>query len=270
MAQRKVLLQRYGPDILKAGDPIGDLRDIRLWMTYLHHRWAIDSGVRYIGGMYDNLAVKGENLTPTEIVPPALQREVLDLLVEALKPENLTMPEPLLAQLGSFTGVRNLEEINSAAGYAFDHLSAARTLSAMIVEQLLEPERAARLITFADRLPTAPTLDELFDRLVQATWNAPDAPSPMERSLQRVTRRVVVDGMMILGAHAQASPEVRAITMARLRALAGTLASRTSDPVAVLAAEDVARYLQNPQAHAPKSLALPQPPGAPLGMRDPR
>ena len=50
MAARKIMLDRYGPGILKTGDPIGDLRDMRLWMTYLHHRWAIEAGIRYIGG----------------------------------------------------------------------------------------------------------------------------------------------------------------------------------------------------------------------------
>jgi len=269
MAQRKILMQRYGPEILRAGDPIGELRDIRLWMTYLHHRWAIDSGVRYIGGMYDNLAVKGDTVSPTEIVPPALQREVLGLLLENLAPENLAMSESILSQLGSVPGGRNLEEFNSATGYAFDHLSAARTLSAMIVDQLLEPDRAARLIAFADRVTNAPTLDEVFDRLIQATWDAPDAPAGMPRSLQRVSRRVVADAMMILGAHAQASPEVRALTLARLRRLADSLALAQTDPVRSLAAEDIRRYLTNPQAHAPKATALPQPPGAPLGMKVP-
>lgn len=269
MAQRKILMQRYGPEMLKTGDPIGDLRDIRLWMTYLHHRWAIDTGVRYIGGMYDNIAVKGETVPATEIVPPALQREVLDLLMSIITPENLTMPESLLAQLGSTAGGRDIEEFNSAAGYVFDHLSAARTLTAMVVEQLLEPDRAARLISFSDRMPTAPTLEEVFDLLIKTTWDAPDAEVPMSRSLQRVSRRVVADGLMMLGASAQASPEVRAITLARLRTLADSLATRGGDPVRTLAVEDIRRYLQNPQAHAPKSSALPQPPGAPLGIKIP-
>ena len=38
MAARKIMLSQYGPAILQAGEPIGALRDLRLWMTYLHHR----------------------------------------------------------------------------------------------------------------------------------------------------------------------------------------------------------------------------------------
>jgi len=60
IAQRKILLANYGDDILPPGESYGELRNMRMWMAYLHHRWAIDSGVKHIGGMYDNIAVKGE------------------------------------------------------------------------------------------------------------------------------------------------------------------------------------------------------------------
>ena len=35
MAARSVMLDYYGPGILREGEPIGELRDMRLWMTYL-------------------------------------------------------------------------------------------------------------------------------------------------------------------------------------------------------------------------------------------
>ncbi len=97
-AQRKILLANYGPAVLKDGEPYGNLRGIRLWMTYLHHRWSIDSGVRYVGGMYTNFAVKGETLPPTEIVPAAKQREILGLLLDDVDPANLAIPEPAARQ----------------------------------------------------------------------------------------------------------------------------------------------------------------------------
>ncbi len=97
--QRKVLLSGYGLAALQPGEDIGDLRGEGLWMTYLHHRWAIDSGVRYIGGQYHNYVVKGDSLPPTEIVPAAFQREILGLLTEALQPGELAIPESLLSQL---------------------------------------------------------------------------------------------------------------------------------------------------------------------------
>jgi hypothetical protein len=274
MAARKIILERYGPDILGPGEPIGDLRDARLWMTYLHHRWAIDTGVRYVGGEYDNLAVKGEEIPPTEIVPPALQREVLALLMETIQPANLAFPDRLLAQLGSSPFGPNLEEFNSATGPVFDHLSAARTVSAMVLEQLLEPQRAARLVAFADREPAAPTLIDVLDVVIKGTWGATGDTTPMHRSLRRVAQREALDAMMILAAHRDATPEVRALTLdriARVGQTARTRAGTATDPVTAAhlrqASRDVERYLGNPTEYAPKSSALPQPPGAPLGGR---
>lgn len=277
MAARRIMLDRYGPGILKTGDPIGDLRDMRLWMTYLHHRWAIEAGVRYLGGQYQNLVVKGEEMRPTEIVPAPLQREVLGLLLSAVEPANLSLPEPLLVQLTPTPGT-NLEDLSSDA--AFDHLKAARILSAMVLEPLLEADRAARLVMFADRQSGAVTLPEVVQAMLTATWKAPRDADAKHRSLRRVTQRVALDSMMILGGSDDASPESRAYILDQLTLLARDIAAKTDDdPVTAShyrqAARDIERYLENPKANAPRSASaawggrprsrFPLPPGPPLG-----
>ncbi len=40
---RKLALAAYGPGMLKPGEPIGSLRDLRLWIVYLQQRYAIES-----------------------------------------------------------------------------------------------------------------------------------------------------------------------------------------------------------------------------------
>lgn len=277
MAARKIMLDRYGPGILKTGDPIGDLRDMRLWMTYLHHRWAIEAGIRYIGGQYQNIVVKGEETRPTEIVPAAMQREVLGLLLSAVEPANLALSEPLLVQLTPTPG-NNLEDLSSDA--AFDHLKAARILSALVLEPLLEADRAARLVMFADRQTGALTLPELVQAMLAATWKAPRDADARHRSLRRVTERVALDSMMILGGKDEASPESRAYILDQLTFLGADLAKRVDeDPVTAAhyrqAARDITRYLENPKANAPRSASaawggrprsrFPLPPGPPLG-----
>jgi hypothetical protein len=241
-----------------------------LWMTYLHNRWAIDTGVRYIGGMYDNLAVKGETIPPTEFVAPALQRDVLKQLMTVLEPANLAIPESLLVNLAPSADGREIEDFNMPTGPAFDHLAAARTLSAMVLEQLLEPERSARLISFADRQANAVTLPEVFRAVMTQTWSAPRDADARLRALRRVTQRAAVDAMMILGASPQSTPEVRAVAINQLAKLKASIQA-VSDPDAVTEAHirqvgrDITKYLENPTAYAPKSSALPQPPGAPIG-----
>jgi hypothetical protein len=277
MAARKVMLAQYGPDILKPGEPIGALRDIRLWMTYLHHRWAIESGLGYVGGMYHNIVIKGESLPPTEIVPAALQRDVLGLLMEAIEPANMAIPESLLAQLTPSPNA-NLEDM--ADGYAFDHLRAARILAAMVIEPLLAPARATRLVAFADRQANAVSLPEVTNAILAHTWSAARDSDPRMRSLRRVSERVALDSMMILGASEEASPDARAYVLDQIAKLGQSLRDRKDDnPITDAhyrqAERDIARYLENPKEHAPKSAMpswggrprsrYPLPPGPPLG-----
>jgi len=278
-AARKIMLDRYGPGILGPGEPVGALRDMRLWMTYLHHRWAIEAGLGYVGGMYHNLVVKGETLAPTEIVPAALQREVLGLLMDSIEPSSLALPEALLAQLTPHPGV-NLEDLSG--DYAFDHLRAARILSALVLEPLLAPERAARLVAFADRQPGALGLPDVVQAMLARTWKAPRDADARHRSLRRVTQRVALDSMMILGANDTTTPEARAYMLDQLARLATDIAARKDeDPLTDAhyrqADRDIARYLADPKANAPRSASVawggrprsryPLHPGPPLGGR---
>ena len=276
MAAREIMLGQYGPAVLQPGEPVGALRDLRLWMTYLHHRWAIESGLGYIGGMYHNIVVKGEKLPPTEMVPATLQREVLGLLMDAVEPGNLAIPERLLVQLTPSPGA-NLEDM--AGDYAFDHLRAARILSAMVFEPLLTPARAARLVAFADRDPQTLTLPQVVDAVLEHTWRASADTDARHRSLRRVTQRTALDALMMLGADEDTSPDVRAYVLDQIARLGESMRSRRDDnPITEAhyrqAERDIARYLDNPAANVPKSALswgsrprsrYPLPPGPPLG-----
>ncbi len=281
IAQRKVLLADYGPEVLKTGEPYGNLRGIRLWMVYLHHRWAIDSGVKYIGGMFHNFAVKGDSIPPTEIVPAAKQREILSLLCDALDPASLAIPEKILASLtvavdpgpGGGFGQQfrspgpDLENFEMPTGYAFDQLTAARTLAGIVIGQLLEPDKAARLISFAARQQGALTLPEVLQTQEKKVWDTPAQPG-LNKSLQRQTQRVFVDALMILGANANSTPDVKAVVMAEVNSLHGKVAGmKDPDPVneAHLRSveRDLNRFMQNPAA-APRQAAPPPPVMAPI------
>ena len=281
MAARSVMLDYYGPGILREGEPIGELRDMRLWMTYLHHRWAIEHALDFIGGMYHENVVKGDDLSsiaPTEIVPAALQRELLALVLEALEPENLAIPERILRYLTTNPYSSRLEDMSE--NYAFDHLLAARILSALVVEEMLQPERAARLIAFADRQEGALSLPEVLDAVLAKSWLAPRGAEPRLRSLQRVSERVVLDSLMILGAHDETTPEARAVAFETLERLGEDISERHDDDRVTeahlrQAERDIARFVRDPDSVAPESAVpawgrrprsrYPLPPGPPLG-----
>jgi len=278
LAARDIMLANYGPDLLDEGEPLGALRDIRLWMAYLHHRWAIEAGLRYVGGMYHEFAVKGEKLQPqpTMIVPATLQREVLRLLMDSIEPESLVLPESLLALLTPHPG-NNREDM--ADDYAFDQLRAARIIAGLVLEPLFEADRAERLLAFADRDSTTLTLPELIDTVLAHTWEADRDSNPRHAALRRVTQGTALQALMQLGAVADLSPEARAYVLDQLQELGSTLASMRSDDRVTQAfyrqsARDIGVYLEDPAGFALKSAGVawgerprsrfPLPPGPPL------
>ena len=276
LAARKIMLAQYGSNILEEGEAIGSLRDLRLWMNYLHHRYAIEAGQRYVGGLYHNIVVKGETLPPTQMVPADLQREVLALLMESISPESLRLSEELLVQLTP-SPYNNLEDMS--ADYAFDQIGAARTLSAMVIEPLFAADKTARMVALADRDPNTLTLPEMLATIFESTWLAPEDADPRDRSLRRVTQWVMLHAMMMLGADDDVSPEVRAYILDQLAVLEDTLESMSgSDPLSIShlrqAKRDIDRYLDAPEAFGLESAAggwgkrprsrFPLPPGPPL------
>jgi hypothetical protein len=277
MAARKIILSRYGPSLLASDEATSDLRNMRLWMGYLHHRWAIDAAVKYVGGQYQNIVLKGDALKPVEPVPAALQRSILTMLIEAIQPSSLAIPDTILDNLPASSRGRDVEDL--ADDYVFDHLRAARILAGSVLEQLFAPDRAARLVALADRDPATLTLVEVVKAVAGATWDAPRDASVRERTLRRVAQRAALDSLMILGAHAQVTPEVRAVVMSELVRLQKVLVQRTDeDPMGEAhlrqAERDIARYLNDPVAAAPRAVAptwggrprsrYPLPPGPPL------
>jgi hypothetical protein len=154
---------------------------------------------------------------------------------------------------------------------AFDELSAARTLSQMIVDGMLQRERAARLVAFASRGAGMLTLGETIDSLVARTWSASDpSPTPKTAALRRVAQRAVADRLLTLAADQEAAPEVRAVAeyeIARLRPVALRRAA-SGDTMSRAhwssIAGDFARWLDRRELPKPTP-ALAAPPGDPFG-----
>jgi hypothetical protein len=276
---RRIALANYGAGMLKSGEPIGAMRDMRLWIVYLQQRYAIESAAKYIGGMLQNITVKGEArpLPPTEFIPIQRQREVLGELMKAIEPANLEIPESLLIQLAPAPG-RNLEDMSKDD--VFDQLRAARILAATVLEPLFDPERAARLIALSTRQPGSVDLPELVDTVLAHSWNAPTDATPQGRALRREVQAITLSAMMKLGGASDGSPDARAYVLDRLDRLETELKARKgADPLTSAfyrqSARDIARYLENPAANAPKTISpewgegprsrFPLPPGPPLG-----
>jgi hypothetical protein len=275
---RKIALASYGPGMLKPGEDLGTMRDIRLWIIYLQQRWAIESAIKYVGGMFQNRTVKDEEhpLPPTEFIPGGEQREIMGLLMDVVDPRGLEIPESLLAQLSVDPG-RNLEDLSKDP--VFDQLRAARILTAMTIQPLFDPDRAARMVALAARKPDTLTFPEMVDTVMAHSWGETPNGSPQEKALLRVVQSVTMESMMALGGAKDTAPEAKDYVLDKLAQLSDDLKGRKdSDPLTDAfyrqSARQIQHYLTNPEANVPKEIEptwgkgprsrFPLPPGPPL------
>ena len=278
---RRVALSRFGLRNIRVGEPVATLQE-RLAPLYFWHRFALNGVTKTIGGMEYANALRGDGQAATHPIDGKRQREALSLILAQLQPGELAIPDTVLSLLGPRPSGYNgpVNNSNSPVGElfrgrtdpAFDELSAARTLAQMIVDGVLQRERAARLVTFASRGPNMLTLGETIDSLVVRTWDAPEkGASPKLVALRRVTQRAVADRLLLLAADAEALPEVRAVAefeIARLKVVAqrnGVSGDTMHRAHWSAIAGDFTRWLDRRELPKP-SPALAPPPGDPFGV----
>jgi hypothetical protein len=270
MAVRRVLLQHFDERAAQPGEPLAVLNR-RFAHVYLHHRYAVAGATKYIGGMDFGYVLAGEATSPTRVIPAAEQNRALRLILSTLQPAELRVPERVVAMIPpvpfGFDG--DLTLIPSPSGTAFDPVTLAHSFAQEVVDALLHPQRAARLVTLHARSPQNLSLDGVLMALVDATWGTPEpgrSPNPTDAALRRAAQRAVLDGMLDLAGARNATAEVRSITEFHLNRLAQRLAPAGSTEERshrATARRDIERYFRgedDPAARPrPNTIPLPWP-----------
>jgi hypothetical protein len=279
MRVRQVAMSRFGERNIRPGEPVALLQE-RFAPVYFMHRFAISSLARTIGGMEYSNATRGDGLQATRPITGARQRAALHQLLGALQPAELAIPDTIITLMAPRpSGYRgSIELFKSRSEPAFDDLGAARSLAQMVVDAVLQTQRAGRLVQFATRERNALTLGEVIDSLVASTWTTPAGESGKLAALRRVTRRAVTDRILALAADTDAAPEARAIAelkLSRLRPIAvrrvtaagtGTVTADDGERAEWLAISgDIGRWLDRRELPTPTKALIP-PPGDPFGM----
>jgi hypothetical protein len=226
-AVRRVAIKNFGERNIRMGEPITLLQE-RFVPVYFMHRFALNGTSKAIGGMEYSNAVRGDAQQATRPVAYQQQADALRSILDALKPEELAIPDTVLTLMapGATNVTPSVELFASKARPAFDELGAAQSLAQMILDMLLQRDRAARLVEFATRgAGQHLTLGGAIDALVASTWDAPSSATPKLAAIQRVTQRAVAEKLLMLAADAEAAPQVRAMAelrIADLRARART------------------------------------------------
>jgi hypothetical protein len=269
---RRLAMSRFGLRNVREGEPLSLLQD-RFPLLYFFHRFAINSVTKTIGGMEYSNPLRGDGQQATTPISSARQRSALSSLLAELRPVELAIPDTVLSLFPPrFDAGNNVELFGEHTTPVFDELGAARTLSQMIIDGILQRERAARLVQFATRGAKPLSLAEVIDDLVAATWSGAKQPSEKLAAIQRVTQRALADRLLTLAADKDASPDVRAMVEFKIGQLRAKAAANAAAPASDEArahwhaiAADFARWIERRELPAPTP-ALRAPPGDPFGQ----
>ena len=290
LSVRRAALLRFSERSVRVGAPLSELEDV-LTPLYLLHRYQIEAAAKVVGGIDYGYAIRGDGRTPVSLLPPAIQLDALDALLQTVDPAELTLPERILDLIPppSPGRGRGREQLPSRAGPAFDPVAAAELAADLTFGMILDDSRATRLIDHHARDPEQPGLGGVLERLLDATWRADSSPGlagEVGRAVDAAMLRrlfVLASGAPLGSARAgvptnlaasgpavsAASPQVRAEAMAAVRALGEWLAANPGPTSGADRAErdhrshaawQIDRFLDDP-----RSVALPRPLRAPDG-----
>ena len=247
MAVRSLLLEHFDEHAIRPDEPMAWLNQ-RFAHVYLHHRYSVQGITKYIGGMQHRYALRGDGQLPTGVIEAELQREALARIVDVLSPDELAVPERVIALIPPLPAGFGQREpwIDSPAGAALDPLAIARSFAQEVVDNVFHRQRLARVASFHHRDPQQLSLDEVMQTLIVSSWEYEGDTSGPSGDYAQVVQRAVLDGLFTLVSDEQATSAVRDAAHRQLRSLETHLSSRENGSAhEVRALNEITRYLDS-------------------------
>jgi hypothetical protein len=264
---RRAALTRFGENAIRRGRPMATIEEA-LVPLYLHHRYQVEAAASVLGGQHYVYAMRGDGRPALRPASAAEQKASLEALMRTLDPAELRLPESVLQAIpprpSGYGPHREL--FPRYTGSTFDAISPAVVAADHTVSQLLDPERAARLVEQKALDPSLPGLDDVLERLLAATWRrtAP-TPSSYEAEIARAVEHVVIERLIGLAGGAR-MPQVRALaTEALARRISSPMGGWLGTAHEELLAGDIRRFLERPAAPLASPAIPVAPPGPPIG-----
>jgi hypothetical protein len=216
-------------------------------------------------------AFRGDGREPVRAVSGAEQKSALTALLGSIKPSELRLPASVLRGLPprpSGYG-RTREMFPRYTGLMFDIIAPATIAADLVIANLLDGQRAARVVEQSALDSAIPSLDAVIDGIFTATFGAA-AADDYEREIQRATERVAIERLIVLSANAS-MPQVRAIARYKLQEKQRQLSQAQAKAMTAQAAHeallvaDIERALTRPAAPYAGPVIPELPPGAPIG-----
>ncbi len=264
MQIRAIAMNNFSLDQLKKGEPYSLLND-RLVPLYFLHRYQLEAVVKLIGGQEYQYGVKGGPNALVKAVSSLEQEEALNVLLGALSPESLKIPEKLFALLPphAFGYPATRESFSKHTGPVFDAFAIAQTLSEAVLKMLLHPQRAARLMQQQalgqSKLGLNTVLSKMEKQLFKAQYNTPYA-----KALAQGVRSTFIAQLIQLAKTKNTAPQVRATAYEAIFTLHQWLKRQNQFPYQQYHLQQLEVYLNDPKAE--EEIVAPKiPDGSPIG-----
>ncbi len=270
---RRVALEQFSTANIPAGTPLAALEEA-LVPIYLLHRYQVEAAVKLLGGVHYTYAVRGDGQPRSAPVDPERQADALEALLEAMAPRTLTLPERILRLIPprAYGMDRHRETFDIRTAVTLDPVTIAEAAADHVVELMLHPARATRLVEQHARAADLPGLQDVLQRLVYETWKR-EAGEGLMGQIHRSINDVVLRRLMRLAQDETASPMARAHATEVIRDLEIYLLNAkpgfrpmSADTEAQFrdAANRIDRFQERPESFTfPERPELP--PGSPIG-----
>lgn len=267
LAIRETGLANFSTAVVRDDTPLFEM-ERKLVPVYLLHRYQLEAVAKLLGGLHYGYDLKDGRDSRLEPVEAEVQQRALNTMISLLQPQRLALPVSLryLIPPAANGYSRDREFFSGQTGPAFDHLAPARAGADLVISELLEPQRLARLAEQQALDPGLPGISTVFDALFDVSWNAKTQSDGYLRLIRSETEWRILRGLMALYADDSAADIVREKAIAALISIADELRSdeRRGEAHAKAVRHEITRFLERQPPEQP-AIRNTVPPGSPIG-----
>ncbi len=264
---RRIALQQFSEAVVPVGTTLFEI-ERRLVPVYLLHRYQVDAVAKLLAGLNYDYRFRGDTPSAVEPVAVSVQEDALQRLLGLLQPSTLALPDSLryLIPPPPSEYARDRESFPGGTGKAFDHLAPARAAVDLVLRELLQPQRLARLAEQNALDPSQPSPADLMSGLMDASWQAKSSSDAYLAAIQAEVDWLVLRHLMALASNMEATDSTRALGLSQLILLSRSLEPRSKkgDRQAIAALQEIRLFLARQPAEA-APMPNPAPPGSPIG-----
>jgi hypothetical protein len=255
---RDALLSHYGSQMLRPGEPNSMLAS-RFPLVYLFHRYALAAAINVVGSAKIPLSLAGDGQAPVIPWSPDSEKRAIHLVLQALTPSKLEVPDKLWKQLAPIENSNaDPEQFSSTAKYLFSPQDGARAVADVVVGGLLDARRLQRMLVLSHEDPQQPSPAFVISALVTTGF------SPTKSDLSGVVQTEIAERLMVLAANSEATPEVQAADLTGVREVQGAIKTGAKNAASQRLDREILLFLQNSTQNTPKLKPAGAPPGPPV------